>query len=93
MATAVIKESRLHIRCDKRARQLLDKAATYERVSVSEFVLSNALASAEQVVQAHESITLSSRDFQLFLSVLDRPPKPNAALKRAFKRHSANAGR
>ena len=92
MGTTTIKESRLHIRCDDRARQLLDKAATYARVSVSEFVLSHALASAEQLVQAHESITLTPKDFQAFLSALDRPAKPNAALKRAFKRHSENAG-
>ncbi len=93
MATATTKENRLHIRCDESARQLLDKAATYARVSVSEFVLSHALASAEQVVQAHESVTLSPKDFQAFLAEIDRPAKPNAALKRAFKRHSLNAGR
>jgi uncharacterized protein (DUF1778 family) len=93
MGTTAIKESRLHIRCDDRARQLLDKAATYARVSVSEFVLSHALASAEQLVQAHESITLNPKDFQAFLSALDQPAKPNAALKRAFRRHAANTGR
>ena len=93
MGTTTTKENRLHIRCDDRARRLLDKAATYARVSISEFVLSHALASAEQVVQAHESITLNTKDFQAFLAELDRPAKPNAALKRAFKRHSANAGR
>ena len=93
MGTRTIKENRLHVRCDDRARQLLDKAATCVRVSVSEFVLSHALASAEQVVQAHESMTLTAKDFQAFLSALDRPAKPNAALKRAFKRHSADANR
>ena len=93
MEIKTTKESRLHIRCDNRARQLLDKAASYARVSVSEFVLSHALASAEQLVRAHESITLTPKDFQAFLSALDRPAKPNAALKRAFKRHAANAGR
>lgn len=93
MGTTTIKESGLHIRCADRARQQLDKAATYAQVSVSEFVLSHALASAEQVVQAHESITLTLKDFQAFLSALDRPGKADAAPKRAFKRHSANAGR
>lgn len=88
MGTATIKESRLHIRCDNRARKLLDKAATYAHVSVSEFVLSHALASAEQVVQSHESITLKPKDFQAFLAALDAPAKSNAALKRAFKRHA-----
>ena len=87
MNTAIIRESRLNIRCDLRARQLLDKAA-YTHVSVSEFVLSHALASAEQVVQAHESITLTPTDFQAFLAALDTPVEPNAALNRAFDRHA-----
>ena len=83
----MIRESRLNIRCDLRARQLLDKAA-YTHVSVSEFVLSHALASAEQVVQAHESITLTPTDFQAFFAALDTPVEPNAALNRAFDRHA-----
>ncbi len=93
MGSATTKESRLNIRCDNRARQLLDKAATYAHVSVSEFVLNHALASAEQVVQAHESITLTPKDFQAFLTALDAPAKPKAALKRAFRRHAEQVRR
>ncbi|MFZ1319812.1 MAG: DUF1778 domain-containing protein [Candidatus Nitrotoga sp.] len=88
METTTLKENRLNIRCDSRTRQLLDKAASYVHVSISEFVLSNALASAERVVQEHESITLKPKDFEAFLTALDVPAKPNAALKRAFKRHA-----
>lgn len=93
MNTATTKENRLNIRCDARTRQLLDKAAAYAHVSVSEFVLSHALASAEQVVQEHESITLTPVDFQAFLAALDKPAEPNAALQRAFDRHAAQVGR
>lgn len=88
MPNTALKENRLNIRCDLRSRALLDKAAAYSHVSVSEFVLKNALASAEDVIQAHESITLGAEDFQAFLAALDRPAKPNAALKRAIKRHA-----
>jgi uncharacterized protein (DUF1778 family) len=88
MPATATKESRLNIRCDLYARELLDKAAAYSRVSVSEFVLKNALASAEEVVQAHESITLKPEDFLAFLAALDAPLQPNAALKRAFERHA-----
>lgn len=88
METTTTKESRLNIRCDNRTRQLLDKATNYTHVSISEFVLSNALASAERVVQEHESITLKQKDFEVFPAALDVPSKPNAALKRAFKRHA-----
>lgn len=93
METATLKENRLNIRCDSRTRQLLDKAANYTHVSISEFVLSNALASAERVVQEHESITLKPKDFGAFLAALDAPAKPKAALKRAFKRHAGQVRR
>jgi len=88
METTTIKESRLNIRCDNHTRQLLDKAASYAHVSISEFVLSHALASAERVVHEHESITLKPKDFEAFLAALDTPVKPGASLKRAFKRHA-----
>ena len=83
-----VKDSRLNIRCDAHSRDLLDRAASYAHVSVSEFVLKHALASAEKVVQHNESITLSAEDFKAFLAAIDAPAKPGAALKRALKRHA-----
>lgn len=83
-----LKDSRLNIRCDTRTRALLDRAAAYTHVSVSEFVLKNALATAEAIVQEHETITLAADDFEAFLTALDAPAKMNAAMKRAFARHA-----
>jgi len=88
MENSTTKDSRLNIRCDMRTRALLDKAATYSHVSISEFVLSHALESAEKVVQANESITLQPEDFHAFLAALDAPSQPNPALQKAFKRHA-----
>jgi len=82
------KDTRLHIRCDQETRRLLDKAAAYAHMSVSEFVLRNALEHAQSVVQAHEAMTLSQEDFAAFLDALDAPPPANAALQRAFARHA-----
>lgn len=93
MENTPLKESRLNIRCDVHARELLDKAATYAHVSVSEFVLSRALASAREVVRTNECITLKPEDFQAFLAVLDAPVKPNPALKKAMKRHAKQVAR
>ena len=88
MRNTSVKESRLNIRCDMYTRELLDKAATYAHVSVTEFVLSHAMASAAQVVRDNEQITLNPEDFNAFLTALDAPEKPNAALKKALKLHS-----
>lgn len=87
MQTTTNKESRLNIRCNTHARELLDRAASYAHLSVSEFVLSHALASAEKLVQQQECITLKPDDFQAFLAALDAPAKPNPEMQRALKRH------
>ncbi|WP_242464043.1 DUF1778 domain-containing protein [Thiococcus pfennigii] len=88
VSQAATKDSRLDIRCDEQTRKLLDRAASYARVSLSEFVLSRAVAAAEQVVQEQESINLRADDFQAFLAALDEPREPSPALQRAFERHT-----
>lgn len=88
MQTTASKESRLNIRCNAHARELLDRAATYAHVSISEFVLSHALASAEKLVQAQECISLQPDDFQAFLRALDAPAGPSPALLQAMERHA-----
>lgn len=91
--TAAGKDSRLNIRCDDRTRRLLDQAAGYAHVSLSEFVLSQAVAAAEQIVQEHQSITLGAEDFRAFLDALDTPAEPNDALRRALTRHAEQVER
>lgn len=86
--SSLTKDTRLHIRCNQEVRHLLDKAAAYAHMSVSEFVLRNAVAQAQTLVQQHEAITLSQRDFSAFLDALDAPVQPNPALQRAFARHA-----
>ncbi len=48
--TALTKDTRLNIRCDAEIRRLLDKAAAYAHMSVSEFVLSHAVVKAQSIV-------------------------------------------
>ncbi len=87
MSQTAPKVSRLNIRCDTRTRELLDRAAGYTHVSVSEFVLSRAVTAAERIVQEQESITLNAEDFHDFLAALDAPGDPSPALRKAFERH------
>jgi uncharacterized protein (DUF1778 family) len=93
MTKTTINESRLNIRCDTYTRQLFDKTAVYAHVSISEFVLTHALSSAELIIKEHESITLQPVDFQAFLTAIDKPLQVNAALNRAFNRHSLQVKR
>ncbi len=86
--SSLTKDTRLHIRCDQDVRRLLDKAAAYAHMSVSEFVLRNAVEQAQTLVQQHEAVTLSQQDFAAFLDALDAPAEPAPALQRAFARHA-----
>jgi len=84
------KGRRLKIRCDEQTRALLDRAAGYARVTLSEFVLSRAVEAAEQVVREHESITWQQAEFTAFLTALDMPAaEPSPALLKAAERHAA----
>jgi uncharacterized protein (DUF1778 family) len=81
------KLERLHLRCDAQAKQLLEKAAAYQHETLSAFILTQALASAQQVIETRESIPLTPADFETFLNALENPPAPNNALRRAFEQH------
>jgi uncharacterized protein (DUF1778 family) len=86
------KRDRMHLRLDAASKRKLERAAAYAEKTVSEFVLSQALEAADQVLEAHEQHVLSTADWEAFCKALDRPPRPNKALKQGFRRYRAQAG-
>lgn len=78
--------SRIDIRPDDRAKARLDRAAAKLGLPLSAFVLSAALERAQEIL-AREQRVLSDRDRDRLLALLTRPAVPNAALKKARKRH------
>ena len=87
-----LKRDRMHLRLDAKTKRKLERAAAYEETSVSEFVLTNALAAAERVIDAHEKVTLSARDWDLFYDALTNPPEPSPALREAARRYRERVG-
>lgn len=87
------KQERMHIRLDTLTKQKLERAAAYAHKSLSEFVLGQALHAADEVIQEHDTLTLSQADWGVFLDALDNPPRPNAKLKRAFAEHEKRVRR
>ena len=85
--TETAKQERMHIRLDALSKQKLEKAASYAHKKLSEFVLSQSLAAAENIISEHEQITLSNSDWDLFLDALENPPATNAKLKQASELH------
>lgn len=82
----------MHLRLDVRTKQKLERAAAYADTTVSDFVLANAVAAAERVIEAHEKITLSDVDWDAFYDALISPPEPTEKLKAAARRYRERFG-
>jgi uncharacterized protein (DUF1778 family) len=82
----------MHLRLDVKTKRKLEQAAAYEEMSVSDFVLTNAVAAAERVIDSHQKITLSKQDWDIFYDALINPPEPNEKLKAAARRYRERIG-
>lgn len=82
--TADTKDDRLQVRLDIVSKGVLQRAASYRRKTVSQFVLASALEEAEKVIRENEVVSLSISDWTIFFDALTNPPPPNAALRKAF---------
>ena len=90
--SAELKRDRVHLRLDGKAKRKLERAAAYEETTVSRFVLTNAVAAAERVIETHEKVVLSAADWDAFHDALLDPPAPNAALRDAARRYRERFG-
>lgn len=64
----------------------LKRAAEIQGRTLTDFVVSAADEAACRAIEKTEIIRLSMEDQRRVAKALSNPPKPNAALKRAFKR-------
>lgn len=88
MATEQI--ARLEARLPASVYALLKRAAELEGRSISDFVVSAAQDAAQRAIEDDGIIRLSAEDQARFAQALINPPAPNAALKRAMRRHVKN---
>lgn len=85
------KDDRLQVRLNAEAKTVLQRAANYRHKTVSQFVLTTALAEAEKVIRENEAVILSAVDWKVFYDALNNPPAPNAALRNAFAKYQKSA--
>jgi uncharacterized protein (DUF1778 family) len=68
-------------------RARIEEAAAWRGVSVASFLVEAAAKEAEQVIEKERLFQLTRDDSQLVLSLLDAPPAPNAAMRKAARAH------
>jgi len=67
-ATVIPKNQRVTLRLNNEAKRTIERAASFEGKTVSKFILTSALASAEQAIHVHETMALNKRDSERFLT-------------------------
>lgn len=82
--------SRLEARLPASVYALLKRAAELKGRSITDFVVGAAQDAAQRVIEEDGIIRLSAEDQARFAQALLNPPAPNAALKRAMRRHVKN---
>ncbi len=79
--------ARLEARLPAAIYAMLKRAAEIEGRTLSDFVVSAAREAASRTIEETEVLRLSAEDQKLFAEAILHPPRPNAALRRASKRH------
>ncbi len=85
--------ARLDLRLNPSRKHLIEQAASLLGQSISAFTVSSALRQASEIVERFGTLSLGDNDRDMFLAALDKPKKPNARLRKAFKAHDKSVGK
>ncbi|MEI7844143.1 MAG: DUF1778 domain-containing protein [Gallionellaceae bacterium] len=84
--TTAISTARLEARISTELHATLKRAAEIQGRTMTDFVVSAVQDAAQRAIEQSGVIRLSLADQECFASKMMSPPKPTAALKRAFSR-------
>lgn len=80
-------KARLEARVSPEIKELSQRAADLEGLTLTDFVSVSVREKALQVIEQHQKLQLSIEDSIAFVDALLNPPELNEALKAAAKRH------
>ena len=87
MAISTGRDGRIDLRVSAELKALLARAASYSGMSLSGFLVSSAAERAKEIVAGRETLTLTARDWRVFLSGLEKPERKRPRLKAAARRY------
>lgn len=79
--------ARISTRVPSHLHARIEQAAAWRGMSVSSFVVEAAAKEAALVIERERQIQLSTEDARLVVSLLEDPPSPNEALRKAVEHH------
>lgn len=79
-------DTRINLRTSPEAKALIERAAMLMGTTVSAFMLQNAYEAARRVVADNDTLLLSQKAFEEFVTHCEKPTKPTKALQRLMAR-------
>jgi uncharacterized protein (DUF1778 family) len=73
----------LRLSRDEKARVM--RAAFHSKTDITTFVMQAVKARSDEVLEAAERVMLTESDIRMIMDLLDHPPQPTDALKRAVQ--------
>lgn len=87
MATKTEERGRITARAPQPVVDELEEAAALVGITVNQFIVQAATEKARMIIDTFTRIELSRRDAVFIANLLDEPPAPNMALRRAAQRY------
>jgi uncharacterized protein (DUF1778 family) len=79
--------ARIEARVSPKQKQLFERAAAIEGLTLTDFAISTMHRAATTIIQEHTVLELGMRDQQAFVEALMNPPEPNKALRKAAREY------
>ena len=87
MAVTKIKDERINVRLKSDKKSLIERAASLEGKTVSNFIVASAVDHAEKTVHEYEIMRLNRKESEAFFNALSSPVLFNKKLSTALKSH------
>ena len=80
------KDSRINLRTSLDDKSLLERAASLRHLSLSSYIIATSIRQAQLDLAEQETLLVSNRERDMIMKALENPPKPNAALRKLFRK-------
>jgi uncharacterized protein (DUF1778 family) len=87
------KETTIELKLSQENKERLQKAAAMTGLSLTDYVIYQALNAAINHMEIYGKVVLSERDSEIFLAAMENPPLANEELKAAIKEHIEEYGK
>ncbi len=91
MAITTTRTERIDVRVSSKHKEKLEQAANLLGLTLSSFMVEQALRAAMNTIEKAAHLELSEKDWKIMTKALENPPVPNTSLVQAVKAYKKRA--